>query len=69
MMPVSKAHQKAVAKYVQENYDDIKVRSKKGYRAEIKAHAAARGESLNAFILRAIQETIENDKKKQDPSE
>lgn len=66
-MPASKAQQRAVAKYMQENYDDIKVRSKKGYKAEIKAHAAACGESLNSFILRAIRETIENDSKKQDP--
>ena len=68
-MPASKAQQRAVAKYMRENYDDIKVRMPKGYRAEIKAHAAAYGESLNAFALRAIRETIENDKKKQDPSE
>lgn len=68
-MPASKAQQKAVAKYMRVNYDEIKLRTKKGYRDEIKAHATAHGESLNAFLLRAVQETIENDKKKQDPSE
>ncbi len=60
-MPVSKANQKAVAKYMKANYDDIKVRSPKGKRALIQAHAQKRGESTNAFINRAIDETIDRD--------
>lgn len=60
-MPVSKAQQKAVSKYMKENYDEVKVRVMKGYRDVIRVHAAARGESVNAFIARAIRETMERD--------
>lgn len=58
---VSKAQQKAVSKYMKENYDEIKVRVDKGRKAEIKAHADIQGESVNAFISRAIVETMERD--------
>lgn len=60
-MPASKAQQKAVAKYMAANYDEIKLRVKKGKRGEIKAHAESKGESVNAFINRAIDETMERD--------
>lgn len=58
-MTVSKAQQKAVAKYMAKAYDEIKLRVKKGKREEIKAHADQRGESVNAFINRAIDEQME----------
>lgn len=61
-MPVSKAQQKAVSKYMKENYDEIKARIPKGQKEIIKTHADDRGESLNAFINRAISETMERDK-------
>lgn len=60
-MAVSKAQQRAVSKYMKENYDEIKVRVEKGHRATIKAHADAQGESVNGFINRAIGETMERD--------
>lgn len=61
-MPVSKANQKAVAKYMKANYDDIKVRVPKGERDIIKAHAEKHdGGSVNGFIQRAIKETMERD--------
>ena len=60
-MPASKAQQKAVAKYMKENYDEIKVRVPKGERAIIKAHADAHRESVNAFICRAIEEALQRD--------
>lgn len=60
-MPVSKAQQASVNKYVKANYDRINVTIPKGRKDEIKAHAAARGESVNAFITRAIDETMERD--------
>jgi len=61
LIPASKAQQKAVSKYMKENYDEIKVRVDKGRKAEIKAHADSRGESVNGFINRAIDETMERD--------
>lgn len=60
-IPASKAQQKAVSKYMKENYDEIKVRVEKGRKTEIKAHAEAQGESVNGFINRAIDEAIERD--------
>lgn len=62
-MPASKAQQKAVSKYMKENYDEIKVRVEKGKKATIQAHADACGESVNGFINRAIDETMERDEK------
>ena len=62
MAPTSKAQQKAVHKYVKNNYDRIELTVKpKGRKDEIKAHAAMHGETLNSFINRAINETIERD--------
>ena len=61
-MPASKAQQRAVSKYMKENYDEIKVRVEKGQKDVIKAHAEARGESVNAFVGRAIEETMQRDK-------
>ena len=60
-MPVSKAQQKAVNKYVRENYDKLLLTMPKGRKAEIQSHAQARGESVNAFICRAVSETIDRD--------
>lgn len=61
-MPASKAQQRAVSKYMKENYDEIKVRVEKGQKDVIKAHAEAHSESVNGFINRAIEETMERDK-------
>lgn len=60
-MPVSKAQQRAVNKYMAANYDRINLTVPKGQKNAIKAHAEAQGESLNAFINRAITETMERD--------
>lgn len=55
---VSKAQQKAVNKYVKNNYDRINVTFPKGQKAEIKAYAESHGESVNAFIVRAVNKAI-----------
>lgn len=60
-MPASKAQQKAVSKYMKENYDVYQIRMKKGQKDTIKAHAETRSESVNGFITRAIQEAIARD--------
>nr|WP_295277764.1 Arc family DNA-binding protein [uncultured Blautia sp.] len=59
---VSKAQQKAVQKYVKNNYDRVVVTLPKGRRDEVKKHASDHGESMNAFIVRAVNETMERDK-------
>lgn len=60
-MAVSKAQQKAVAKYMKNNYEEIKVRVHKGQKEVIKAHADKQGESVNGFVKRAISETMQRD--------
>ena len=60
-MALSDAHKRAVAKYNTANYDRVELRLPKGKKEGIKAHAEAQGESLNAFINRAINEAMEGD--------
>lgn len=61
-MTATKAQQRAVNKYMKENYDEIKVRTDKGKKEKIKVHAESRGESVNSFINRAIDEQLQRDK-------
>lgn len=60
--PQGKASTRAKNKYNAENYERIALVVPKGKKDKIKAHAANRGESLNGFVNRAIDETIERDK-------
>lgn len=53
---------RAKNKYNAKNYDRIALQVKKGRRDLLKAHADSQGESLNGFINRAIDETMERDK-------
>ena len=41
-MTATKAQQRAVNKYMKENYDEIKVRTDKGKKEKIKVHAESR---------------------------
>lgn len=64
-MAVSEAQKKATAKYEQQNYDKVLLRLlEKGKKDKIKAHADSKGESLNGFINRAIDETMVRDANK-----
>lgn len=58
---ISKAQQKAVQKYVKNNYDRVVVTFPKGKRKLIKEYALSHGESMNAFIVRAVNERIERE--------
>ena len=60
-MPASKAHIKATNKWMAKAYDRVNLTMPKGKKETIQAHAEARGESVNAFIARAIRETMERD--------
>ena len=62
-MPITKAQQRATAKYQTKNYDSFLVRVDKGEKEAIQSHAAARGESLNSFVSRAIREAAQRDNK------
>ena len=59
-MSVSEAQKKASIKYL-EKLDEIRIRMPKGQKDIIKTHAESRGESVNGFINRAIEETMERD--------
>lgn len=60
-MATTKASQRAVNKYMKENYDRINLTVEKGKKDAIKAHAESKGESVNGFINRAINETMERE--------
>jgi uncharacterized protein (DUF1778 family) len=49
-------------RYNEKAYDRINLTVPKGQKDIIKAHADSKGESVNGFIQRAIQTTMENDK-------
>ena len=55
------ARRKASAKYLKESVEDVRIRVPKGQKAVIKNHAEQQGESMNAFVIRAIDETMQRD--------
>ena len=61
MSPASKAQQKAVNKYMKNNYDRVNLTLPKGKKADLQAHADGRGESLNGFVNRAIDKQVTQD--------
>ena len=63
-MPISEARRRANEKYNAKAYDQIQFHVKKGRKEVIQAHAESQGESMAAFITRAIQETMERDAQK-----
>lgn len=61
-MKQTEAQLRATKKY-HEKLDNLQIRVPKGVKAKIVEHAASKGESLNAFVVRAINETMERDGK------
>ena len=55
------AQKKAAEQYLKESVEDIRIRVPKGKKAIVKAHAEQQGESMNQFVIRAINETMERD--------
>lgn len=47
--------------YNKTKYEDLRVRIPKGTKGIVQAHAEAQKESVNAFVCRAISETMERD--------
>ena len=58
---MGKASTRAQNKYISKAYDRVNLTLPKGQKEEIQSYAAARGESVNGFIGRAIGETMERD--------
>lgn len=57
----STARIKANNKYNAKAYDRINIAVPKGQKEVIKAHAEKRGETINGFVKRAINETMARD--------
>ena len=57
----SAAKIKANAKYTAKTYDQFLVYVPKGKKANLQAHAQTKGESLNGFVNRAINEAVKRD--------
>lgn len=55
-----KASTRAKNKYNAENYDRISLSVPKGKKEQIKAFAESRGESVNGFINRVVDNEMEN---------
>ena len=66
MSPASKAQQKAVNKYMKNNYDRINLVMPKGKKDIIKTAAENQGKSINGFINEAIDEKINRNEKQED---
>ncbi len=66
-MSVSDAQKKASSKYLSK-LDEIRIRMPKGNKEAIQTHAQARKESVNGFINRAINETMERDNNNSAPA-
>jgi hypothetical protein len=54
ILSVSKAQQKAVAKYMKGNYDEIKLRFPKGKKKAIQEYAKSQNKSVNKLICNLI---------------
>ena len=49
-LATTKAQQRAVAKYMKANYDEMKIRIPKGRKTAVEAHAKSKGESVNGLV-------------------
>ena len=57
-MAVSEKQKQYADKYIKNTFDEIKLRVPKGRKAVIQDYAATKGESLNGFLNRLIDQTI-----------
>ena len=57
-MATTKAQQKAVHKYVRENYDRIGITIPKGCKPAVEAHAKSKGESVNGLVNALLRQDM-----------
>ena len=62
IMETGKAATRAKNKYKAKAYDRIEVVVPKGRKETIQDHAAAVGQSINAYVVQAVDERMERDK-------
>lgn len=63
-MAVTEAQRRAIAKWQREKVDEIRFRVPKGEKEIVQVHAEKHGESVNAFLRRAVTETIARDEER-----
>lgn len=63
-MPTPDAVKRATRKYDLEKIDRVFMRVPKGKKELLQEHASSQGETLNSFLNRAVNETMERDKSK-----
>lgn len=63
-MATSNAVKRATKKYDLEKIDRVYMRVSKGKKEILQQHAESQGETLNSFLNRAAEETMERDKNK-----
>lgn len=60
-MPITEAQKRATMKYMKNNYDRVELKVPKGKKVKIQEYASSKGESLNGFLNRIIDEVMEAD--------
>lgn len=63
-MAQTKAHMEATNRFNKKAYDNLQLRIRKDSTLTanyIRAHAIGRGETVNSFLLRAVEEAIKRD--------
>ena len=63
-MARTEAENRAIQKYEREKVDRVVFRVEKGKKERIQAHAMSQGESLSAFLNRAVDEAMARDNQK-----
>ena len=63
-MAPTDAQRKARDKWLREKVENITLRVPKGKKVLIQEHAAKQGESVNAFLTRAVNEAMQRDNEK-----
>lgn len=64
MAEKGKSSTRAKNKYNAENYDSLRIVVPKGKKDKIKAYAESKGESINGFVNRAIDEAMADEGEK-----
>lgn len=59
-MAVSEAQKKASVKYL-EKLDEVRIRMPKGHKDDIKSAATVAGESMNQYIINAVEQRMARD--------
>lgn len=58
---MSKPQTRASNKYNAKAYDRLAIQVKKGRKADIQAAAEKQGESLNAYVVKAVEQRMKNE--------